>query len=340
MTPRSASSPHLRRRRLWLRVVLAVILIAPLLVFLLSNAWLQTSWGKNWVAQQISQRTGIPVQISGAGWLPGGQVWINDLQVLAPSPSLQDPSTPLLHIRCVSIRPAWSAWLRGSRKISDVHLTAPRLHISLETLKSILPAPAATPPATPPTVAENPPPPGCPRTWDATSAPCSTNSCGRPRPYHRPCPRSRAAFTHRVAENFRWLSRVDSFFSAAAPPRNQQHLSRSPHRRCPRYRTPPCGFPKRPQSNSRLQRSNQPPLAIPTLGIRNHETQLRRNLCRHEISSWPSRRVAFFRDGSPRTAKLAKLRRPVSDQPSSIHSSPRRISNRSANLARGVGLAN
>lgn len=178
MTPRPASSTRPRRRRLLLRILLGALFVTPVLVFLLSNAWLHTSWGTNWLAQQISHRVGIPVQIGSAGWLPGGQVWINDFRVLDPTASKEESPSPMLQIRCVSIRPAWSAWLRGSRKISDVHLTSPRLYVSLETLQNFLPTPSAPPPVAEPAVAANsptPPPAATPApTPDATPAPTFT----------------------------------------------------------------------------------------------------------------------------------------------------------------------
>jgi hypothetical protein len=154
MNRQIASSSRLRRRGFWLRVLLLCLLLGPVIVFFLSNAWLQSSWGRHWVAGEISQRTGLPFQIGGAGWLPGGQIWIDDLRVLDPTAPSEE--SPLLQIRCLSIRPAWSAWVKGSRKISDVCITDPRLQLRAETLKSLLPAPSP-PPADVTAVAPTPP---------------------------------------------------------------------------------------------------------------------------------------------------------------------------------------
>lgn len=107
--------------------------------------------------RQIFQRTQLTVRIGGAGWLPGGQVWIDDLRV-APSSSSLPSDEALLHIRCLSIRPAWSSWIRGSRKISDVCLSSPRIHLPLERWKEWLPAPQPQPPAAPPAVVAAGPP--------------------------------------------------------------------------------------------------------------------------------------------------------------------------------------
>jgi len=148
---------RLQRRRWWVRLILIGLFASPVLFFLLSNAWLQSGWGRGWVERQIFQRTQVPVRIGGAGWLPGGQVWIDDLRVV-PSPSALPHDEPLLHIRCLSIRPAWSAWWRGSRKISDVCLSAPRLHVPLERWKEWMPAPQAPPATSPPAVAAASPP--------------------------------------------------------------------------------------------------------------------------------------------------------------------------------------
>lgn len=162
MNLRHASSSLLRRSRLWLWITLWTLLISPLAFLLISNLWLQSSWGRDWLARQISQRIGLPVQLGGAGWLPGGQLWVDDISVLHPTAATNQ--APLLQIRCVSVRPAWGSWLLGSRKISDVCISAPRLHLPLDVLKSMLPAPTAPAPPTPPEIAKTPTTPDTPST--------------------------------------------------------------------------------------------------------------------------------------------------------------------------------
>lgn len=175
---------RLQRRRWLVRLLIVGLFATPVLFFLLSNAWLHTAWGRGWVERQIFQRTQLNVGIGGAGWLPGGQVWIDDLRVLAPTSASQPAATPLLHIRCVSIRPAWSAWWRGSRKISDVCLSSPRLHVPLELWKEIMPAPQVAPPAAAPTVAGANPPaaPPAPTTTPAPPAVAPTPVAESPTP--------------------------------------------------------------------------------------------------------------------------------------------------------------
>lgn len=158
MNPQLASSSRLRRSRLWAGILLWTLFFSSIAFFLLSNLWLQSNWGRQWLGNQITQRIGLPVEIGGAGWLPGGQVWIDDLRVVIPS-TTSSTQPPLLQIRCFSVRPAWGAWLRGSRKISDVCVSAPRLHLPVDVLKSLLPTPGATMPEQAATVAQTPPTP-------------------------------------------------------------------------------------------------------------------------------------------------------------------------------------
>jgi hypothetical protein len=141
MNVRRASTPRLRRKGFWLRLAVVLLLLGPVLFWLLSNLFLQSGWGVSWLAAKISQRTGMSVSVGSAGWLPGGQMWLDDLRVHGPAGAAMT-SEPWLHVRCISVRPAWSSWIRGSRKISDIHLTAPRMSVSMETLKQFLPQPA------------------------------------------------------------------------------------------------------------------------------------------------------------------------------------------------------
>lgn len=145
--------------RRWVRGVMILCFLSPLALWLGSNLWLQSTWGTSWLAAQIQQRTNLPVRIGGAGWLPGGQVWLDDFRVLMPSAENGAGEFTLFQVRCISIRPAWRAWLRGSRKISDVCLSHPRLEIPLDALQQLMPAPVPPAPATTAAAKPNPTPP-------------------------------------------------------------------------------------------------------------------------------------------------------------------------------------
>lgn len=166
LTSTNPKRPLVRRR--WMRGLIVVLLLSPVALWLGSNAWLHSRWGQSWLESEIQQRTQWTVRIGGAGWLPGGQVWLDDLRVVLPEPNEADGELTVLQIQCVSLRPAWRAWLRGSRKISDVCLSQPRLVIPLDALPSLIPAPVVPVPVTPPAVAAHTPAP------DAVAAPAPT----------------------------------------------------------------------------------------------------------------------------------------------------------------------
>lgn len=97
------------------------------------------------------------MRIGGAGWLPGGQIWLDDLRLVMPAGDNVAAETTVLQIRCVSMRPAWRSWLRGSRKISEIIISHPRLDVPMDVLQRLIPAPVVVP-QTDPGVASQPAP--------------------------------------------------------------------------------------------------------------------------------------------------------------------------------------
>lgn len=142
-------------RRRWLGICLAVLFWLPILAFVLSNFWLRTAWGTFWLEEKIQQTTQLKVQLRGSSWLPGGQIWIDDLKVLSPQQLPSDPTPPLLTIQCLSIRPDWIAWLKKDyRRLTEICIDQPSAELSLDRLKALIPPPAQIAATNPPSVVQ------------------------------------------------------------------------------------------------------------------------------------------------------------------------------------------
>jgi hypothetical protein len=142
-------------RRRWLGICLSILFWLPILTFAFSNFWLRTAWGTFWLEEKIQQTTQLQVQLRGSSWLPGGQIWIDDLQVLSPGQLPSDPTPPLLTIKCLSIRPDWLAWInKDFRRITEICIDRPNAELSLDRLKALIPPPQQVATTTPPTVVQ------------------------------------------------------------------------------------------------------------------------------------------------------------------------------------------
>lgn len=146
-----------------------MILLSPLILFLLTNAWLYSPWGAAWVAEKLSQKIGLPTTIRHIHWMPGGSIQMDGLVIQQP-PVLQDHcDRPVLSIETISIRPAWKRLLRGQKEVISVALERPHLCVTAEMLVDLMRrgqqdlsatipvAPAS--PTQPPEVANATPPP-------------------------------------------------------------------------------------------------------------------------------------------------------------------------------------
>jgi hypothetical protein len=179
-TVQECGSPKKRQR--WLYRSFWCLLLSPILFFLLSNCWLRSPWGCRWIAGKITAKIGLEASIDGAGWLPGADVWIDGLILQQPAPLRDSINQPLLRVKKIKIRPAWSQALRGKKDLLSLTIDAPECTVSVEMIvdlirqssagmhalepqapaaivaarpvpETVAPAPA---PPTPPTVVANP----------------------------------------------------------------------------------------------------------------------------------------------------------------------------------------
>ncbi len=167
--PRKTSLLSLLRR--WRKRLIWTTLLTPLLAVLLSNAWLFSPWGRSYVARKISARTGVEATVSGAWWIPGGQVKIFDIVLLQPPALRATLSEPLATVKCLTLQPHWKQLLRGKRDFFSCQVDAPDIVVTIEMLQQLLaakspsfiqsapPPDGSPPPPTPPAdIAQNPSP--------------------------------------------------------------------------------------------------------------------------------------------------------------------------------------
>jgi hypothetical protein len=132
----------------------------------LSNLWLRSPWGCNWIAAKIENRIGLKTSIGSAGWTPGGKFWVKKLRISQPA-ALPQPENEsalttrdLAFIKEITIQPVWLEMLRGKRDITSITIHGPELHIPLELIATLAARqqPSTTPAAAaPPVVAQQSP---------------------------------------------------------------------------------------------------------------------------------------------------------------------------------------
>jgi hypothetical protein len=127
-----------KRRRKWPRRLVLCLFLLPLLFFLLSNALLRIPWCCGWIAAKVSKKIGLETSFVRAGWMPGGEFWLEDLDVQQPAPLRGLLPTPLLHVKKISLQPVWGELVKGHRDITRVTVDSPELMITVELLVDVL----------------------------------------------------------------------------------------------------------------------------------------------------------------------------------------------------------
>ncbi len=135
-TAQQCSAP--RKRQRWLYRSLWCLLLSPILFFLFSNFWLRTPWGCRWIAAKITTKIGLEASIESAGWLPGADVWVDGLTVQQPLQLRESIQQPLLKVKKITVRPAWSQALRGKKDLVSLTIDAPDCTVSVEMIVDLI----------------------------------------------------------------------------------------------------------------------------------------------------------------------------------------------------------
>ena len=127
-----------KRGRKWPRRLALCLFLLPLLFFLMSNALLRIPWCCGWISAKVSKKIGLETSFVRAGWMPGGEFWLEDLAVQQPAPLRGLVPTPLLHVKKISLQPVWGELVKGRRDVTRVTVDSPELMISVELLVDLL----------------------------------------------------------------------------------------------------------------------------------------------------------------------------------------------------------
>lgn len=160
----------LRKRCL---VLLGLAFLSPLVAFGISNLFLLSPKGRNFIAGKIGSRLHLETSVQGATWSFWNGITVYGLRMEQPGLLREAIARPLLAVQSVQIHPDWPALLRKRLVLKGVDIVKPEIHIPLELLSQIphqeempalaaaRPTPAAAPPAAKPlpeAIALNPAP--------------------------------------------------------------------------------------------------------------------------------------------------------------------------------------
>lgn len=128
------SSSPLRSRLIKLAIWL---LILPIILFGLSNLWLESSWGTDIAEGELEARTGMDWEVHGMSWSPWGGVNIKEAVMLQPEELREDIDQPLLEVQRITVQPYWRQLLRGEMKLREVSVDSPQITVAVEMLAAL-----------------------------------------------------------------------------------------------------------------------------------------------------------------------------------------------------------
>ena len=131
------------KKRLVIWLLLAVLLL-PFAAFGLSNLFLISPKGRDYLSSQITARIQLESSVQGSTWSPWNGITIYGLQVEQPEQLRDAIPRPLLTIQSIRVLPGWKQLLKKRVDLRSVELVGPDLTIPIELLAAI---PTTTPPA-------------------------------------------------------------------------------------------------------------------------------------------------------------------------------------------------
>ena len=116
-----------RAFRRWALVLLAVLVLSPVLIYLLANAWLESAGGRQALERELARRAGLPVRLLGEFdimLLPSLGVEGTELVIGGPGPGEE-----VIRSREYSVAVALSPLLKGDLQVESIHLAAGTLRV-------------------------------------------------------------------------------------------------------------------------------------------------------------------------------------------------------------------
>lgn len=123
-----------RRLVLWLAVVVVVL---PLVGLAAGNGFLNSGWGRDWLARKIESRCRLPVAVGSAIWLPWRGLALGGVEVAQPEGLGGALAEPLVRMEALRIQPEWRPLLRGKLDIRDIEVVRPRVVMAVEMMAAL-----------------------------------------------------------------------------------------------------------------------------------------------------------------------------------------------------------
>lgn len=148
------------RKRLVIWLLVAVFVL-PIVCYGLSNLFLISPKGREYVSSRISARLQLETSVQGTTWSPWNGITVYGLRIEQPEELQKEISRPLLSIQSIRLDPAWKQLVRKRLDLKGIDLIKPDFTLPIELLSMIPATPPVTDPAavTKPDLAMNPPSP-------------------------------------------------------------------------------------------------------------------------------------------------------------------------------------
>lgn len=114
------------------------ILLIPVVLFLLSNLWLGSSWGRGVAEDKLKKRTGMDWEVQSITWSPWNGVTIKKAVVLQPQELRAQMNEPLLTVAQINVKPYWTKLIRGKISASEVAIVSPQFTVAVEMLAALV----------------------------------------------------------------------------------------------------------------------------------------------------------------------------------------------------------
>lgn len=189
----------MKRKARFKRLVIWLLLgtfILPIAGCALSNLFLLSPKGREYIASRIAARIRLETSVQGTTWSPWNGITIHGLRIEQPQELQEEISLPLLAIKSIRLEPVWTQLLRKRLDLKSIDLVEPDFTLPIELLSMIpaippemdravvgspdlamnqpsaeLKTPSPQPPSTIPRVSEQEPTPPEPKTKETKTTP-------------------------------------------------------------------------------------------------------------------------------------------------------------------------
>lgn len=122
----------------WKRFLLLLVL-SPFILWLVSNLWLVSPWGRGFVEKKLTQKSGLEWRVSGSWWTPWGGVSLWGLELYVAK-----DSEALVKLPETQVQLYWRDLLQRKVNLQQIDVEQPVIRVDLDELKQWLEQQPAT----------------------------------------------------------------------------------------------------------------------------------------------------------------------------------------------------